>query len=73
MNKGRCQEICSRVYKVPTEQSTILEEDWKASSIGNTRGTMARNQHQYYWTITTIKRKICYYGYHRLIYKNDMT
>jgi len=44
-NKGKCQEICSRMYEVSTEQSTIPEEDWRASSIGNTKRTIASNQH----------------------------
>ena len=69
-DKERYQEICSRIYKVPTEQSTIPEEDWRALSIGNTRRTMVRNQYQYYWTITIIKRKRCYCG---LIHKNNTT
>ena len=61
------------MYKVLTEQSTILEEDQRALSIGNTRRTIVGNQHQYYQTITTIKRKRYYYGYCRLIYKNNIT
>jgi len=33
------------MYEVSTEQSITLEKDWRASSIGNTRRAMARNQH----------------------------
>jgi len=33
------------MYEVPMEQSIILEEGWRASSIGNIRKTMAENQH----------------------------
>jgi len=44
-DKGRCQEIYLRIYKVLTEQSTILEEGWKALFIRNTRRTMAGNQY----------------------------
>jgi len=47
-DKKRCQEICSRMYKVPIGQSTTPEEGQRASFIGNTRRTIARNQHQYY-------------------------
>jgi len=72
-DKGKHQEICSRIYKVLTEQSTTPEKVWKASSIRNTRRIIAGNQHQCYWTITTIKEKRHYCGNHRLIHKNDMT
>jgi len=44
-DKERHQKICSKIYEVSTEQNTIPEEDWRASSIGNTRRIMAGNQH----------------------------
>ena len=72
-NKERCQEIYSRVYKVLTEQSTILKESWRTLFIRNIRRTMVRNQHQYYWTITAIKRKRYDCGNCKSIHKNDMT
>jgi len=52
-NKRRCQEICSRMYKILTEQDTIPEKGWRALFIGNIRRAMVKNQHQYYWTITS--------------------
>ena len=69
-DKGRHQEICSRMYEVLIKQSTTPEKGWRASSIRNTRRIIAENQHQYYWTITE-KRHYC--GNHKLIHKNDMT
>jgi len=42
-DKGKCQEICLRMYKMPTEQSITPEKNWRALLIGNTRRTMAGN------------------------------
>ena len=37
-NQGRCQEICSRMFQIPTKQSTTPKENRRITPIGNTGG-----------------------------------
>jgi len=48
----KCQEIHTRVFQMSTKQSPALEEIRRITSIGNSTGTMAGNQHRYNWTFT---------------------
>jgi len=41
--KGKCQEICSGMLQMSTEQSPILEEIRRTTLIGNISRTITRN------------------------------
>jgi len=43
--KGRCQEICTRMLSIPTEQSLTSKEDRRTTSIGNSEENIARDQY----------------------------
>ena len=63
-NQERCQKICSRMFQMLTEQSTVPKESGRITPIGNTTRTLAGNQYWYYWPTTKVKWKRCYSGYH---------
>ena len=44
-DQNGCQEICSRMFQVPTEQDTTYEEGRRIISFEDTRRTMERNQY----------------------------
>ena len=37
------QEICSKIYKMPTKQSVTYKESWRTLFIGNNGRTMSRD------------------------------
>jgi len=41
--KRRHQEICTRLFQIPTKQSPVSKEIRRATSIGNISRTMTRN------------------------------
>jgi len=41
--KRRCQEVCTRLFQISTEQSSTSEEIRRITSIENTPRAMARN------------------------------
>ena len=41
--KGKYQEICTRLFQIPTKQSLVSKEIRRATPIGNISRTMARN------------------------------
>jgi len=53
-NQERYQEICSRIYQMPTGQSTAYEKSKRTPSTRNTRRTLTRNQHQYHRTTSVV-------------------
>ena len=55
------------------EQSSVYEESWRTSLIGNIKQTMARNWYQYHWTTTKIKQQEYNCGNGGLIFKNNQT
>ena len=54
--KEGCQDIHTRMFQVSTEQGSTPKEGRRTLSTGNTSGTMARNQHRHYQTITKVKQ-----------------
>ena len=53
-----------------TKQGSAHEKSRKTPSIGNNRRTIARDQYQYYWTITKLKWKRYNSGYSESIYQD---
>ena len=53
--KGECQEICTGMLQMPTEQSAIPKEGRRTTFIGNTPMTVAGNQHRHHQTVTKVK------------------
>jgi len=43
--KRRCQEICTRMLQMPTEQSSISKESRRITSIGYTSRAIVGNQY----------------------------
>ena len=70
--KGRCQEICTRMFQMPTEQSSTPKEGRRTIPIGDSKRTMARNQYRHHQTFTKVKRNERYSGHCQLIYKDDL-
>ena len=56
---------------MPIEQSSTPKEGRRTTSIGDSKKTMARDQHRYYRTSTKIKWDGYNSGYCRLIYKDN--
>ena len=54
-----------------TEQSATHEKSRRTISIENNRKTMARDQYQYNWTTSKIKKQEYNCGYSGLIYQNN--
>ena len=44
-NQGRCQEIHSRIFQMPTEQSATPKDSKRITPIRNTTRTLAGNHH----------------------------
>ena len=70
-NQEWYQEVYSKIYQMPTEQSTVHEKSRRTPSIGNTRRTLVRNQHQHYRTFTKVKWAKCNSSHSRLVYEDN--
>ena len=54
-----------------TKQSATLKKGRRTTSIGDSRGTMARHQYRYDRAITEVKQNGCHSGNHGSIHKDD--